>query len=82
MEVAKRMHTEGFAGKVVTLTLKFAASFEESSKQESQPRYVWTQSDIYKVCIRLLDSLWPCEPVRLIRIRVNELAQLNEIKKD
>ena len=59
-----------------------AVTFEKKNKQERQPRYVWTASEIEKVCFRLLDQMWPVKPIRLISISVGEVEDLNIIKKD
>lgn len=75
------MEKDQLAGQVVSLSLKLA-TFHSSGKQERQPRYVWRYEEIKAICFRLLESFWPSDPVRLIRIRVSECKNIGEVKKD
>ena len=71
LELSKRMEHNELAGKIVSLSLKLT-TFQDKGRQERQPRYVWTADEIQKVCLRLLESVWPVEPIRLIRVGVSE----------
>ena len=43
---------------------------------------MWRYEEIKTICFRLLESFWPSDPVRLIRIRVSECKNIAEVKKD
>ena len=57
-------------GLVITLQLKLT-NYHSYGKQMKQLKYVWRYKEIQQICYKILDSVWPCEPVRLIRIAVS-----------
>ena len=65
------MHKEKLAGWVVCLGLK-KTTFFSSTTQRKIPCYINSYEDILRECEILLDQNWPCDPVRLIRIRVSD----------
>ena len=70
-ELSRRMEREEFGGLVVCLKLKMT-DFYSRVKQSKQNKYVWSYEDIRDICFKILDQyLWPCPPIRLIRIRVS-----------
>lgn len=81
LELSKRMDKDQLAGLVVSLGLKFT-DFHSVGKQERQNKYTYLYEDIVSVCFRLLETFLPCDPVRLIRIRVSECKPMAEIRLD
>ena len=75
------MEREGLAGLVVSLQLKLT-NYENQGKQMKQLKYVWKYKEIEQICFKILDSVWPCAPVRLIRVAVSQCKQMSQIKKD
>ena len=75
------MANDELAGQIVSLNLKLT-TFHSKGKQERQPRYVWKHEEIQKVCFRLLEQMWPCDPIRLIAVRVSECKNINQVRKD
>lgn len=81
-ELAKRMEREELGGLVVCLKLKMT-DFYSRCKQEKQNKYVWTYEELKSICFRILDQhLWPCPPIRLVRIRVSSCKNTHAIKVD
>ena len=81
-ELAKRMEREELGGMVVCLKLKMT-DFYSRAKQSKQNKYVWTYEDLRDICFKILDQyLWPCPPIRLIRIRVSTCKNIHQIKVD
>ena len=80
-ELADRMSKVMLAGLVVSLQFKLT-NFSSFAKQMKQPKYVWTYEEIQQICYRILDAVWPCEPVRLISLSVSECKKIDQIKKD
>ena len=66
-ELAERMAKDKLVGLVVTLKLKLT-NFTSYGKQMKQLKYVWRYEEIQQICYKILDSVWPCEPIRLIMI--------------
>ena len=80
-ELTKRMEKDQLAGLIVHLSLKFT-TFASIGKQQRQNKYVWRFEEIQKICYKLLDTFWPCDPIRLIRIRVSDCKNIKDVRKE
>ena len=39
------------------------------------PQYVWSQQDLHKCALSVLDQMWPLEPSRMIRLCLQNLKK-------
>ena len=72
---------KGICGKHVGITLK-THKFQVKTKGQQLERYVSSEEEIYKIAQQLFEECWPCDPLRLIGIRLGELLAKNDLNKN
>ncbi len=70
--VGRRARRYRVAGRVVTLTLRYA-DFSTFSRQRVQADYLASSEAIYHASVQILDSLEIEQPVRLLGVRLSSL---------
>lgn len=72
--VGRRMRSEDFTGKTVSLVIRYS-DFFTFSKQRTLPENVRTTSEIYKTALQIFKGLKLAKPVRLVGICVSNLVR-------
>jgi DNA polymerase-4 len=73
-KVARRMRVGGFAGRIVTLKLRYKG-METHIHGQKFPRLLWYEGDIFAAAKKLLYETYdPSRPVRLIGVSVSGLS--------
>eukprot|EP00347_Sterkiella_histriomuscorum_P012843 403367013 len=80
-DLAQRMDKRKIGGLTITLELK-STEFNNVNKSMTLNRYIWTSEDMRTYCHQLLEMQWPFPAVRLIGVKMSNLKNLHEIKKD
>jgi DNA polymerase-4 len=70
--VGRRARRHQLAGRVVTLTVRYA-DFSSFSRQQVQPDYIDSSEAVYRASVRILDGLTLAQPVRLLGVRLSGL---------
>jgi len=70
--VGRRARRYRVAGKVVTLTVRYA-DFTTCSRQQIQADYLDGSEEIYRAAVRILDGMALDQPVRLLGVRLSGL---------
>ncbi len=73
-QVGRRLRKNGFSGKRVTLTVRFA-NFSTLSRQKTSSGPLRSGKEIYRLALRIWDSLRDERPVRLLGITVSSLER-------
>ncbi len=63
---------------VVAKTLTFdikTHDFKTTQKATTMPTYVGSAQELYKCFVGMLDTLWPVEPTRMIRLNLSQLRK-------
>jgi hypothetical protein len=63
---------------VVAKTLTFdikTHDFKTTQKATTMPTYVGSALELYKCFVGMLDTLWPVEPTRMIRLNLSQLRK-------
>ena len=68
------MRSENFAGKTVSLVIRYG-DFFTFSKQKTLPENIKTTSEIYKTALQIFKELKLAKPVRLVGICVSNLVR-------
>jgi DNA polymerase-4 len=78
--VGRRARRYKVWGKTVTLSIRYADFDTWEGRQDTLPNYVNHSADIYRVALRILDSLTLTQPVRLLGVRLTNLRyQSNQL---
>ncbi|RNC68593.1 MAG: DNA polymerase IV [Desulfuromonadales bacterium] len=75
--VGRRARRHGVQGKTVTLTVRYA-DFTTFSRQQTLGCPTSRSDDIYRVAIKILDSVTLAQPVRLLGVRISNLVHQAE----
>ncbi len=70
--VGRRARRYGVSGRTVTLTVRYA-DFSTFSRQQIQGEDICLSEQIYRVALKILDSLLLTQPVRLLGVRLSSL---------
>ncbi len=74
-KVGRRARKEGFAGRTVTLKLRYA-DFETHTHRETFPQLIWDDYDIYQAASMLLDQIYVrSRRIRLLGISISGLVR-------
>jgi DNA polymerase IV len=73
-QVARRLRSDGYAGRVVAIKLRDSA-FRTRIRQRALPAHTDDHAVVYAVALRLLDELWDGGPVRLVGVSVSALVR-------
>ncbi len=68
-------------GKHLMLTFK-SHKFEVKSKNMTLDRYVENEEDIYRYSLKILAEAMPLDPLRLIGIKIGNLIDKEEFKRN
>ena len=74
-----KKHT--IVGKTISLEIK-TYKFEVKQKSITVSYWVETKEDLAKIGKQMLGLLWPCEPTRLMGLKVSHLSDKSEIQKE
>lgn len=70
--VGRRARRYGVTGRTVTLTIRYA-DFSTFSRQHLQATEICRSEEIYRAALKILDSLFLTQPVRLLGVRLSNL---------
>jgi DNA polymerase-4 len=76
--VGRRARKHSFRGRTVVLSIRYS-DFSAFSRRLSIRKHINNGQDIYRVSLRILDSLRLRQPVRLLGISLTGLAQYSQI---
>ncbi len=72
--VGRRARRYGVTGRTVTLTIRYA-DFSSFSRQQLQAAEICRSEEIYRAALKILDSLFLTQPVRLLGVRLSNLQR-------
>jgi DNA polymerase-4 len=70
--VGRRARRYAVSGRTVTLTLRYA-DFSTFSRQQIQSTAIFCSEDIYRAAVKIFDSVFLLQPVRLLGVRLSSL---------
>lgn len=59
-----------------------STKFEIQAKSLMLNSYIWEKDDLSKNALKILDSYWPLDPMRLLGVRMSTLKSQQDIKKE
>jgi len=80
-ELSERIDKRKVAG--CTLTVEFKnTKFQVVQKSQSLKNYIFEFEDLFKTSMQIVDANWPCDPLRLVGVKLSNLRNQHELKKD
>ena len=79
--LADDLASKNFCGDKISVCFK-TTKFEVINVNKNLNTFIWTEEDIRKQALKILDEKWPIEPCRLLGIRLTNLRLVSDVKKD
>ena len=79
--LASDLAEKNYAGDKISVCFK-TTKFEVINVTKNLNTFIWTEQDIREQALKILDEKWPMEPCRLLGIRLINLRQVSDVKKD
>ena len=78
--LSNKIQDSKWKGRILGLELK-DWKFNAKLKSKSLGEYIWTKDDILKFALKILDDIWPYDPVRLLGLFLSDIIKEDKVLK-